>query len=148
MKVYGVNMLGTFITEPVATLPVWSSSDESREIYVEDEGKIYRGDGSAWKEIDATAYYPGVAGFVAGGHSPAISTIDKLLFSNDNVASITSKLTAAKYGAAGFNSDVAGFVAGGSTFSTIDKLLFSNDNVASITSTLTGAKDRAAGFEN
>jgi len=48
MRVHGFNMRGEFKGERVPTLPVWSSSDEGREIYVEDEGKKYYGNNSEW----------------------------------------------------------------------------------------------------
>ena len=149
MDNYGLENEGIFKIEEVTEMPAWSAALEGRRVYFEGD-QFYAND-SSWMKEDSTAYYPSVAGFVAGGS--AISTIDKLLFINDNVASITSKLTQAKNEIAGFNSDVAGYVAGGVTsagvyHSLIDKLLFSNDNVASITSKLTAAKYGVAGFEN
>ncbi len=92
------------------------------------------------------------AGYSCGGtvqNSPTISltTIDKLLFSDDSVATITSGLTGTRgVGLAGFDSATAGYACGGATttanlgLDVIDKLVFSTDNVAVITSTLTGTQ--------
>ena len=148
MDNYGLENEGIFKIEEVTEMPAWSAALEGRRVYF--EGDQFYANASSWMKEDSTAYYPSVAGFAAGGYYPVTSTIDKLLFSNDNVDSITSKLTQAKYSAAGFNSDVAGFVAGGYSPATsiIDKLLFINDNVTFITSKLTTTKYYAAGFEN
>ena len=94
-------MKGKFFVEEVTQIPEWSATMEGRRVYF--EGYLYYANNSCWQIEDASIHYPSdVAGFAAGGYSPATSTIDKLLFSNDNVASIISRLTQAKHGAAGF----------------------------------------------
>lgn len=92
------------------------------------------------------------AGYACGGlvqNSPTISltTIDKLLFSDDSVTTITSGLTSTRQaGLTGFDSATAGYACGGAPTTAnlgvdiIDKLIFSTDNVAAITSTLTGTQ--------
>ena len=100
MDNYGLENEGIFKIEEVTEMPAWSAALEGRRVYFEGD-QFYAND-SSWMKEDSTAYYPSVAGFVAGGYPPATSTIDKLLFSNDNVDSITSTLTDEKYYAAGF----------------------------------------------
>jgi len=48
MKSHGLDMKGKFIVERVSTLPSWTSADEGREIYVEDENKKYYGNDTEW----------------------------------------------------------------------------------------------------
>jgi len=48
MKAHGFDTRGEFKGERVPTLPSWQSSDEGREIYVEDEDKKYYGNNSEW----------------------------------------------------------------------------------------------------
>lgn len=97
-------------------------------------------------------------GGTTGGGSPArFSTIDKLLFSDDSVAAITSGLSGTRNsGAAGFDSATAGYACGGLiqntptiSLTTIDKIAFSDDSRTTIVSGLTGVRhDGVAGFEN
>jgi len=51
MDFYGITMKDIFKWEKVATLPIWTSNDERRGIYVEDEEKYYFGTDASWKEI-------------------------------------------------------------------------------------------------
>lgn len=97
------------------------------------------------------------AGYASSGFErPAIlnvTTIDKLDFSTDAVATITSGIsTARRAGVGGFENSAAGYACGGFTTafaSTIDKLLFADDSVAAITSGLTTVRiDGAAGFSD
>jgi len=50
MKAHGFDMRGEFKGDRVPTLPSWTSDDEGREIYVEDEDKRYYGNNSEWQD--------------------------------------------------------------------------------------------------
>ena len=54
MDYYGVSMEGPFHGERVDTLPVWTASDEGREIYCLDTDLRYYGTSTGWvKYADA-----------------------------------------------------------------------------------------------
>ena len=50
-KSYGLNLLGEFKIQEVATLPSWSASDERRIIYVADSDKMYYGTSAKFSEF-------------------------------------------------------------------------------------------------
>jgi len=62
MESQGFNMKGPFIGEILSTLPEWTSNDEGREIYVEDEGKRHYGDGTSWINYETLAGSSGSSG--------------------------------------------------------------------------------------
>jgi hypothetical protein len=74
MDNYGLENEGIFKIEEVTEMPAWSAALEGRRVYFEGD-QFYAND-SSWMKEDSTAYYPSVAGFVAGGYL-ATSTIDK-----------------------------------------------------------------------
>ena len=41
-------MSGEFLAQTVSTLPSWTSNDERRILYVEDENKLYYGSNTQW----------------------------------------------------------------------------------------------------
>ena len=101
----------------------------------------------------------GTAGYVGGGSTggtTCISTINKVTFSNDGVATIGSSISfggSAK--SAGFaNSGTAGYFAGGilsglaTQSSEICKLTFSNDSTATLAATLTTVNEGPSGMAN
>jgi hypothetical protein len=51
MDFYGIDMKGVFRGEKVPTLPIWTSTDEGREIYCLDTNKRYYGNSIKWVEI-------------------------------------------------------------------------------------------------
>jgi len=51
MKFHGVEMKGDFIVEKLPTTPTWSSDDEGRLIYVNDENILKQGTDSAWVDV-------------------------------------------------------------------------------------------------
>lgn len=96
-------------------------------------------------------------GYAAGGErggGTAVSTIDKLSFSTDNVTALASTLNSTRYaGMGGFHSLTAGYAAGGTTpvvvVNSISKLAFVNEATSLLTSTLTASKYFAnCGFES
>lgn len=62
MKAHGFEMEGPFIGEILPTLPEWTSDDEGREIYVEDEEKRYYADGTSWVNYETLAGTSGTSG--------------------------------------------------------------------------------------
>lgn len=59
MKAHGFDLRGTFKGQRVPTLPSWTSADEGREIFVEDENKKYYGGDSDWVDystVETSAY--------------------------------------------------------------------------------------------
>jgi len=56
LKAHGIDMRGEFKVERVSTIPVWTSADEGREIYVVDEDKRYYGGSSDWIDYAAATY--------------------------------------------------------------------------------------------
>lgn len=84
----------------------------------------------------------GTAAYFSGGDINAITSIDKLAFSNDSRSTFASNFGYAEYTSGFANSGTAGYVGGGFTatpslLSTIRKLTFSNDSSATIGATLT-----------
>jgi hypothetical protein len=78
-----------------------------------------------------------------------VDTVDKFAFSNDARTTLATGLSSARQGAAGFASDVAGYVAGGETtvnVDTVDKFAFSNDARTTLATGLSSNRRLAAGF--
>jgi hypothetical protein len=50
MDHYGVTNKGYVIVQKVATLPTWTSADEGKMIYVEEDSKFYSGNNTGWVE--------------------------------------------------------------------------------------------------
>jgi len=106
----------------------------------------------------ASAGNPGIAGYFAGGRSNAgaadVTTTDKLTFSNDTTAAISSgglSLARAQLygvsersGKAYFGGGLSG--TGGAKVSTIDKLAFSGDSTSALVATLSQARSGAGGL--
>jgi hypothetical protein len=72
MKSYGLNMQGKFFIERIATLPAWDSSDEGREVYVEDVDKRYYGTNAAWVSYSETLGSDVGIGGVVGATVPSL----------------------------------------------------------------------------
>ena len=53
MKAHGIQMEGPFKVEILSTLPAWTSNDEGREVYVQDEERRYYGDGTSWVDYSS-----------------------------------------------------------------------------------------------
>ena len=89
-----------------------------------------------------------MAGYVAGGiTSVNVDTVDKFAFTDDSRTTLGTGLSSARRSAAGFASDVAGYVAGGSgPVSTVDKFAFSDDSRTTLGTGLSSARFSAAGF--
>ena len=51
MKHYGIEMEGKFYSEQLASVPGWTSDDESRVVYDQTGDKLYYGSGSEWVRI-------------------------------------------------------------------------------------------------
>lgn len=51
MKMHGIDMVGKFLFQEVATKPVWTAADKRRGIYVTDENKYYFGGNSTWQAL-------------------------------------------------------------------------------------------------
>ena len=93
------------------------------------------------------------AAFFAGGYTTTnISGIEKILFSNDSISTISATLSANKNALAGAaNSGTAAYFAGGNgaTFiSAIDKLAFSAETRSTLSATLTSARYALGGMAN
>ena len=53
MKAHGIEMKGPFKAEILSTLPSWTSEDEGREVYVQDEERRYYGDSTSWVDYSS-----------------------------------------------------------------------------------------------
>lgn len=51
MKFHGVEMMGPFWAQKVATLPTWSAADEARLVYSEFDKKYYQANNTSWVEL-------------------------------------------------------------------------------------------------
>ena len=98
---------------------------------------VYNGTG--WQSFTLTADVSlGIAGYVAGGYNGGTS-VQKMLFTNESITSLSSGLSLARSYPCGLRSDLKGYAAGGYTgsYSTrIDALVFQNDSMQSITNGL------------
>lgn len=47
-KIYGIKNEGPHIVQKLPTKPIWTSADEGRVIYVQDEHKLYYGTSTGW----------------------------------------------------------------------------------------------------
>jgi hypothetical protein len=86
-----------------------------------------------------------VAGYFAGGNQ-TLTTVNKLTFATDTLASTTSTTNSHIFGGAFANSGVAGYVSGFSTG--VSKLAFPADTASSLASGRTGPSDYIAAFAN
>jgi len=53
---YGLAMKGAFVLEKVASLPVWSSSDEGRLVYNQADKELYMGTNTQWEKKESYGY--------------------------------------------------------------------------------------------
>lgn len=51
MRFHGVEMMGPFWAQKVATLPTWSAADEARLVYSEFDKKYYQANNTRWVEL-------------------------------------------------------------------------------------------------
>ena len=64
MKFYGVDIQGIFQIQSIATLPVWTGSDERRWIYTADTNQCYYGTNESWMEFGITNLFTSLPGFL------------------------------------------------------------------------------------
>jgi hypothetical protein len=66
MKHYGIEMEGKFYSEQLASVPGWTSDDESRVVYDQTGDKLYFGSGSEWVRIASYDEVQAATDFPAG----------------------------------------------------------------------------------
>jgi hypothetical protein len=97
---------------------------------------------------------PTVAGYnfshyVYNGAGGGGTDIEKTLFSNDSIASLSTTLLVNVFAPAGFSSSMNGYAAGGAYTTQVQRLSFSSEAISTLASTMTGSNGYScAGFEN
>jgi hypothetical protein len=66
MKHYGIEMEGKFYSEQLASVPGWTSDDESRLVYDQSGEHLYFGDGTSWVRIASYSEVEVATEFPAG----------------------------------------------------------------------------------
>lgn len=131
MKSYGIDMRGKFKLYKVSTLPTWSSADEGREIFVEDEQKRYYGTSTGWVDYSNAETASYVDAFINNRPHPNI------LFDNGRYAG-TSALynTQLSDVTAPFSQGVL-VTYNGSTFSEAGKFIYDNNDFGGSSGSMT-----------
>ena len=91
-----------------------------------------------------------ISGYYYYASTNPLTTIDKVLFSDDSVSRLATSLNDGTSQQAAFNSTVAGYDAGGggSIKTNIDKLVFSNESCSRLTSSFGAGRYSASGFNS
>jgi hypothetical protein len=116
MRYDGINCIGEFKLERVATLPVWSSTYEGRMVYAEDTKRVYIGINSAWRlltkttdDVDLTATAAEI-NFACDQSVDAFHTTGRKVYIYENTAptgwtteSVTDRVIAIKGGSQAYD---------------------------------------------
>jgi microcystin-dependent protein len=91
MKHYGIEMEGKFYSEQLASVPGWTSNDESRLIYDQSGEKLYFGDSTSWIRLASITEVQEVASIPAGTYMLFAQASAPTGWTRDNVLSHSSQ---------------------------------------------------------
>lgn len=99
MDFYEIDCHGSLKVESVPTLPIWTSTDKRRPIYVEDVNQLYMGNDSSWEIVlnsntifggDLSGTYDAVV-VADNSHSHTIANVTDLQTALNNKLALTGK---------------------------------------------------------